>query len=94
MSVPNSPEREIEALIGNAQGIAEAIILGRVTPYDGGRRIWRECQLNLKPGDHRLDPFVYWASEYEETKDPERQALCEKAIRAAASMLVQLATAL
>ena len=80
---------ESERIIRTAQRYADEIIRGVVSPYDGSRRIWRECQLELKKGDHRLDPFVYWASEYEETSDKERHALCEKALRHAAALLVQ-----
>lgn len=83
-----------DQLIHTAQRYAEDIICGAVTPYEGGRRIWWECQLNLASGDHRLDPFVYWSSEYEETSDRERQALCDKALREAAASLVQRGSAL
>jgi hypothetical protein len=81
-------------LIQVAKNIAEEILAGSVSPYDGGYRIWKECQLVLKPGDHRLDPFVYWSSEYEDTSDAERRALCDKAIRLAAEALVQRDSAL
>jgi hypothetical protein len=81
-------------LIRVASNIAEAILAGSTSPYDGAYRIWKECQLVLKPGDHRLDPFVYWSSEYEDTSDADRRALCEKAIRVAAEALVQSGSAL
>lgn len=77
------------SVIRIAQQIAEEIVAGSISPYDGGRRIWKECQLRLTPGDHRLDPFVYWASEYEETLEPDRRALCDKAIRVSAEDLVK-----
>ena len=83
-----------DELILTAQQYAKEIVSGAVTPYEGGRRIWWECQLKLESGDHRLDPFVYWSSEYEETSDSERRALCDKAIHAAAAMLVQHGSAL
>jgi len=71
-----------------AKVIAEEILAGAVSPYTGGYRIWKECQLALSPGDHRLDPFVYWSSEYQDTSDSARLALCEKAIRVAAEALI------
>lgn len=83
-----------EHLISKAQLIAKEILDGKVAPYEGGRRIWRECQLALERGDHRLDPFVYWSSEYEETTDTERQALCYAALCKAASLLIQNGSAL
>ncbi len=81
-------------IIRVARDIAEEILAGSVSPYDGGYRIWKQCQLGLLPGDHCLDPFVYWSSEYQDTSDIERRALCEKAIRAAAEALVRHGSAL
>jgi hypothetical protein len=83
-----------EQLIRAAQQHARDIVAGIVSPYDGGRRIWRECQLRLGADDHRLDPFVYWASEYEETVDEARRNLCNEAIRKAAELLVRNGSAL
>jgi hypothetical protein len=77
-----------------AQRHAEQILSGAVTAYEGGRRIWKECHLQLDRDDHRLDPFVYWASEYEDTTSKRRRALCDKALRKAASSLVQNGSAL
>jgi hypothetical protein len=81
-------------LIGVATNIAEAILAGSMSPYEGGYRIWKECQLGLLPDDHSLDPFVYWSSEYEDTSDSERKAFCENAIKVAAEALVQHGSAL
>ncbi len=75
-------------IIEVAKGIAEEILAGSVSPYAGAHRIWKECQLALSLGDHRLDPFVYWSSEYQDSSDSERLALCEKAIRVAAEALI------
>jgi hypothetical protein len=83
-----------ENIIRVARNIAEEILAGSVSPYDGGDRIWKECQLALLPGDHCLDPFVYWSSEYQDTSDSERRALCEKAIRVAAEALVKHGSAI
>lgn len=83
-----------EQLIQTAKRYADEIIRGVVTPYEGAHRIWMECQLKLATGDHRLDPFVYWASEYEETSEKDRLELCEHALRVAADSLVSRGTAL
>ena len=83
----------MDDIIRRAQHIAAKMTRGSVLPYDGGRSIWRECQLALVSGDHRLDPFVYWASEYEDTHDDSRRALCDMALRLAAEMLVQRGSA-
>jgi hypothetical protein len=82
------------SIIQVAKDIAEEILTGSVSPYDGGYRIWKECQLALLPGDRRLDPFVYWSSEYQDTSDKERRSLCDKAIRVAAEALVRQGSAL
>jgi len=81
-------------VIEAAQQHAQGILSGALTPYEGGRLIWKECQLKLEAGDNRLDPFAYWASEYENTRSIRRRALCYKALRKAASLLVQHGTAL
>jgi hypothetical protein len=78
-----------EDVIRDAQSIADKIIKGTLSPYDGGRRIWKECQLKLEQGDHRLDPFAYWASEYEDTSSQRRRALCDKALRQASVSLIE-----
>ena len=91
---PETTTSTSDQLIRTAQQFADEILCGVVTPYQGGRRIWRECQLKLASGDHRLDPFVYWSSEYEETSDKERQALCDKALRVASTLLVKHGSAL
>jgi hypothetical protein len=88
ISAATKPD-EREHIIRTAQRYADEIVRGVVSPYDGGRRIWRECQLELKTGDHRLDPFVYWTSEYEETTSKKRRALCDKALRHAAASLIE-----
>jgi hypothetical protein len=84
---------ESESFIRTAQRYADEIIRGAVSPYDGGCRIWKECQLRLKTGDHRLDPFVYWSSEYEDTTSKRRRALCDKALRHAAALLIERGSA-
>jgi hypothetical protein len=88
ISSNTNPDKD-EDIIRTAQRYAVEIISGAVSPYDGGRRIWKECHLKLKGGDHRLDPFVYWADEYEETANRRRRALCDKALRHAAALLIE-----
>ncbi|MGZ3239400.1 MAG: hypothetical protein ACXWIN_08380 [Burkholderiaceae bacterium] len=77
-----------DSIISEAQKVATEILAGSISPYEGGRRIWIEFQLKLNAGDHRLDPFVYWTSEYEETNEPERMKFCEHALCEAASALL------
>jgi hypothetical protein len=80
-------------LIDAAKEVAVEILRGSVSPYDGGKRIWQEQQLKLQSGDHRLDPFAYWASEYEDSIDHERIQLCVHALRVAAAELVETGNA-
>src|SRR5438093_12067856 len=94
MNSPPPTSDESEQVIRTAQRYAEEIVRGVVSPYDGGRRIWKECQLKLKDGDHRLDPFVYWADEYEETSSKRRGALCDEALRHAATLLIRHGSAI
>ena len=82
-----------EVLIALAVRYARQILSGELTPYDGGCLIWRECQLALPEGDHRLDPFVYWASEREDTVERGRIALCDLALRTAAASLIEKGSA-
>ena len=77
-----------------ATKIAQEIRLGNISPYAGARRIWFECHQELDVGDHRLDPFVYWATEFEETSEPTRRTFCEDAILQAAADLIQNGSAL
>jgi hypothetical protein len=93
-SISDSDSAEAADIIRTAQRYAADIVSGTVSPYDGARRIWKACQLRLPKGDHRLDPFVYWASEYEDTSDDERRALCDKGLRNAATLLIENGTAI
>jgi hypothetical protein len=90
-SIPDSDSPETADIIRAAQRYAGDIVSGTVSPYDGARRIWKACQLRLPQGDHRLDPFVYWAGEYEDTSEEERRALCDKALR---TLLIENGTAI
>lgn len=82
-----------EALIALAHQYARLMLSGEVKPYEGAERIWLECHLRLPAGDHRLDPFVYWTSEREDSADSERLALCDHALRTAAATLLEKGTA-
>jgi hypothetical protein len=59
---------------------ATRIVNGTATPHEGARSIWNELFYQLEPGDHSIDPFVYWADEYEDAVDDERRRYCEAAI--------------
>ncbi len=93
-SIRDSNSAETADIIRTAQRYAGDIVSGTVSPYEGARSIWKACQLRLPQGDHRLDPFVYWASEYEDTSEEERRALCNKALRNAATLLIENGTAI
>jgi hypothetical protein len=54
---------------------------GKLTPYEGATKIFRECQLETFDGDHTFDPFVYWQDEYEDAQSDERRLFCANAIR-------------
>jgi hypothetical protein len=73
------PSRKQAALI-LAKAYAARIVDGSLSPYAGAKAIWQELTSELRPDDHTLDPFIYWADEFEETRDPERRKLCESAI--------------
>ena len=94
MATTDPPTKASDGLIRLAQKIAQEIRLGQMSPYAGARRIWLECYEELETGDHRLDPFVYWADEFEETLEPERRILCENGIRQAALDLIENGSAL
>jgi hypothetical protein len=88
------PAPSAEALLTLAVQYAKQILSGKLTPYQGGRLIWWECQLKLPEGDHRLDPFVYWASEREDSSEASRHALCDHALLTAAANLIAKGSAL
>ncbi len=94
MATSNTGALDPAALIDDARKIAHDIRSGTLGLYEGGRRIWWECHLYLPPDDHKLDPFTYWASEYEEAEDDERKALCETGLRAAVEALLDEGDAL
>jgi hypothetical protein len=77
-----------QAALFLAKRYAARILDGSVSPYSGARSIWQELSLEVRPDDHTLDPFIYWADEYESAHDPERQKQCELAIVDSARTLV------
>ena len=87
-SQPANSEKSEQA-IQSAKQYANEIMSGALSPYEGGRRIWKECYHKLEERDHRLDPFVYWADEHESRSSKKRHALCNKALRHAATALIQ-----
>lgn len=83
-----------DALIALAVQYAKQMLRGELAPYDAGKLIWRECHLELTEDDHRLDPFVYWVSEREDAAEPSRLALCDHALRTAATTLIETGSAI
>lgn len=63
-----------EAGLALARFVAQAIIDGRVKPYEGARFIWREIEIELWPNPpEELRSFVGNASEYEDCEFYSRQ---------------------
>ena len=79
-ALPSKPEAGLIV----AREYATEILEGTISPFEGARRIWREIQLDMPDLKPQLDPFVYWASEWEDADDPGRRDYCESAIRTAA----------
>jgi hypothetical protein len=73
------PDRRDAALL-LAREHAEGIMNGSLQPYEGASLIWRQLATVIRPEDHSLDGFVYWADEYEDASDEQRSAECEAAI--------------
>jgi len=44
----------------------------------------------IRPDDHTLDSFVYWADEFEEAEDLQRRDYCEAAIIESARNIVRV----
>ena len=70
-----------DELLAKAKFYAGEILDGRLTPYDGATKIFRECHLETFDGDHTFDPFVYWQDEYEDAQSDERRLYCADVIR-------------
>jgi hypothetical protein len=69
--------------------VAGKILNQTVTPYEGAKAIWSQFAVEVRPDDHGLDPFVYWADEFEEATEEERKGFCEAAIVKAAVELLE-----
>ena len=82
-TLPSKPEAGLMV----AREHAAEILEGTISPSEGARRIWRD-QLEVPDLKPQRDPFVYWASEWEDADDPGRRAYCENAIRKAARNLL------
>jgi hypothetical protein len=73
-----------DELLAKARFHAGQIIDGVVEPLTGAQLIWQECSLQCNPRETSLDPFVYWASEFEDAIDSDRQIFCSRAMVEAA----------
>ena len=75
-------------LLEKAKAIASRIVAGTVTPHDGAAAM---CELfyECEEGDHSLDGFVLWESEYADARDDERRQYCEQAILAVARQFLR-----
>ena len=71
-----------------ARDYAARILDGSLGPYEGAKKIWVELSGEVRPNDHSLDPFIYWADEYEDAQDTERRRESERAIVESARQLV------
>ena len=80
------PDRSRAGLV-LAKAYAAQIIDGTISPYEGAQHIWR-LQVEVEGLMLDLGPFVYWASEWQETNNPASRRECDAAIRAAALELV------
>jgi hypothetical protein len=87
LQAPTMTVKEAAYLL--AREVSEKIINQKLTPYEGAKTIWSQFADEVRPDDHGLDPFVYWADEFEETTDFHRKEFCEAAILRAAIELVR-----
>jgi hypothetical protein len=83
------PSRKEAAFI-LARFYAAGILDGSLSPYQGAKAIWTKLSYEIRPDDHTLDAFIYWADEFEETDEPQRRSLCEAAIIEGAHELVDV----
>jgi hypothetical protein len=67
-----------EALELYAKAVSTSIVASEVRPLDGAKSIWRATLLVGVHGWHKLDPFIYAASEAESR--PEDKEFFERAI--------------
>jgi len=62
-----------------ARQIAQMIIDGEITPYEGARKIWWDLA-NVENADRRLKSFIGLASEYEDSQNDEDRKVYERQI--------------
>jgi hypothetical protein len=61
---------------------------GTLPAYEGARFIWQKLAIEIRPHDHSLDDFIYWADEYENATDTKGRQFCERSIVQAAQQLL------
>lgn len=61
-----------EAGLSTARRIANDILIGSVTPYEGAKNIWEDIYTKY-PDLTRLKPFVGMASEYEDDEEHRKE---------------------
>jgi hypothetical protein len=81
LQAPSLCRRDAALLL--AHRVCERVTSGKAEPYVGAKQIWA-LQIKAPEVGHALDPFVYWANEFEEAEDSERRRYCEAALLAAA----------
>jgi hypothetical protein len=69
-----------EAVFVLAKIYSKQILDGSLKPYEGAKIIWRDLSYVIRPDDHTLDSFVYWADEFENADDFQRRIYCHAAI--------------
>lgn len=75
------PSRQ-HAVISFAQSTARRISSGELDPGEGAKQIWELTLEEPEGGTHRLDPFVYAASEWDDRPE-DRDVLSEMIVSAA-----------
>jgi hypothetical protein len=78
-----------EAVIVLAKIYSKQILDGSLKPYEGAKIIWQDLSYVIRPDDHTLDSFVYWADEFENAADIQRRNYCEAAIVESAHKFVR-----
>lgn len=82
MAVALPTRREAGLLL--SRDYAGKIVDGELTPQFAAKRIWWDVHSEVEELKPELDPFVYWASEWESADDDARKMFCEDAIRSVA----------
>lgn len=66
--IGRTPLSKREAALRYTGLISKEIILGKISPYNGAKQIWR-ASIGLEEPLHEVDTFVYAASEFEDRPD-------------------------